>query len=233
MDEVGNETASEALDAATPGIPSQRAAADAPEEQIAAQSVTAPAPTHSPATTTRRGGRKVWAVGVAALLVGLLAGAGIGFAATRSDPTQSKQYRTLQAAVTSAEDQREATKESFGAAQRAADASLQSANQDLEQRASAVAASESAVASSAAAMSQAQAAINANTISEGTWTVGSDVQPGTYRTRAAVGGTCYWEVDNASGGIVKNDIVTGGFPTVTLSAGQTFVTERCGDWLKQ
>jgi hypothetical protein len=166
-------------------------------------------------------------------LLGLLAGAGIGIAASRSDPTQSRQYKSMQAAVSSAQDQEEATKESFGAAQRAADASLVSANQDLAQREAAVATSEAAVASSAAAMSQAQAAINANTITEGTWTVGTDVQPGTYRTTAAVVGDCYWEIDNAGGGIVKNDVVTGGYPTVTLSAGQTFVTERCGDWRKQ
>lgn len=214
-------------------IPVQTSAASAPDEQISTPPA-GPATTRSPADHRPR--RRVWIIGTAALLLGLAAGAGIGIAATRSDPTQSKQYRALQASVSSAQDQEEATKESFGAAQRSADASLALANQDLAQQQAAIATSQAAVASSAAAMSQAQAAIDANSITEGTWTVGSDIQPGRYRTSAPVSEGCYWEIDRSGtngSSIVQNDLPTGGYPTITLSVGQDFTTKDCGNWLKQ
>ncbi|MFL6143545.1 MAG: hypothetical protein ACJ72N_16985 [Labedaea sp.] len=49
-----------------------------------------------------------------------------------------------------------------------------------------------------------------NTITEGNWTVGVDVQPGTYRTKETVSDSCYWEISaNANGSnIMANDIVT-------------------------
>ncbi|WP_157802485.1 hypothetical protein [Sediminihabitans luteus] len=78
--------------------------------------------------------------------------------------------------------------------------------------------------------------IAASTITEGTWTVGTDIAPGTYRTTAAVGGECYWSIERSGSNgsdIVENDIVTGGFPTVVLSEGQDFTTNRCGSWAKQ
>lgn len=73
-----------------------------------------------------------------------------------------------------------------------------------------------------------------NTITEGTWAVGVDVQPGTYRTKEAVSGQCYWGIYADANGddIVANDIVTGGRPTVTIKSGQFFKTSRCGDWIK-
>lgn len=74
------------------------------------------------------------------------------------------------------------------------------------------------------------------TIYEGTWTVGVDIEPGVYRTTAEVGSTCYWGIyrtgSNGSD-IIENDIVSGGRPSVTLSVGQDFETNRCGTWLKQ
>jgi hypothetical protein len=73
-----------------------------------------------------------------------------------------------------------------------------------------------------------------NTINEGTWAVGVDVQPGTYRTKDAVSGHCYWGIYSDANGrnIVANDIVTGGRPTVTLKNGQFFKNDGCGDWGK-
>lgn len=73
-----------------------------------------------------------------------------------------------------------------------------------------------------------------NTIAEGTWAVGVDIQPGTYRTKEAVSGTCYWEINSDPNGsdIVENDIVSGGRPTVTLKGGQFFKTSRCGEWIR-
>lgn len=45
-------------------------------------------------------------------------------------------------------------------------------------------------------------------------------------------GDCYWEInsDQNGGHTVANDTVTGGRPTVRLTAGQFFTTKGCGDW---
>jgi hypothetical protein len=66
--------------------------------------------------------------------------------------------------------------------------------------------------------------------------VGTDVQPGHYRTTAAVSGGCYWMITKSGtngSDIIQNGLPTGGYPTVTLSAGQDFTTQDCGSWVKQ
>jgi hypothetical protein len=73
------------------------------------------------------------------------------------------------------------------------------------------------------------------TVDDGTWTVGTDLPAGKYRTKANVGSDCYWAIlkSGTNGAdIVSNDIPGGGRPTVTLSAGQDFKTSRCGTWEK-
>jgi hypothetical protein len=93
------------------------------------------------------------------------------------------------------------------------------------------------VAEREAAVTATEQQIAANTITEGMWTVGIDIEPGTYRTTEAVSsGSCYWGIYRSGtngGDIIENDIVNGGFPTVTLSEGQDFSTQRCGSWVKQ
>lgn len=106
----------------------------------------------------------------------------------------------------------------------------------LKEREDAVRAAEEAVKAREAAVGGAEAAAAANTIKEGTWTVGRDIAPGTYRTTTEVGSTCFWSITvTGSNGadIIENDIVSGGFPQVTLSEGQTFESSRCGTWAKQ
>jgi hypothetical protein len=73
-----------------------------------------------------------------------------------------------------------------------------------------------------------------SSIEDGTWQVGSDVQPGTYR--APGGGGCYWEIDNgppSSSGNTSN-VLNNSFgdsnPVVTLSPGNWFKTSNCGTW---
>lgn len=76
----------------------------------------------------------------------------------------------------------------------------------------------------------------ANTITEGVWTVGTDIRPGTYRTTSAITEMCYWGIYRTGTNmedIIQNDIVTGGRPTVTLSEGQDFETSDCGQWRRQ
>ncbi|MCB5281886.1 MULTISPECIES: hypothetical protein [unclassified Arthrobacter] len=76
----------------------------------------------------------------------------------------------------------------------------------------------------------------ANTIADGTWTVGKDLEAGTYRATADVGSSCYWGIyATGSNGstIIDNDLPGGGRPSVALSGGQDFKSSRCGKWEKQ
>lgn len=68
---------------------------------------------------------------------------------------------------------------------------------------------------------------------EGTFLVGTDIVPGTYR--AAGGGNCYWERDkDLTGGldsILDNGGVRGGQQVVTIEASDgAFKTHGCGTW---
>jgi hypothetical protein len=85
------------------------------------------------------------------------------------------------------------------------------------------------------AISGAEAEAAANTVGDGIWTVGVDIEPGTYRA-TDVSADCYWAIlvtgTNGSD-IVENDIPGGGNPSVTLSEGHDFETNRCGEWTKQ
>lgn len=72
------------------------------------------------------------------------------------------------------------------------------------------------------------------TITNGVWTVARDIPAGTYRSNG-VSGSCYWEITRSGTNgqdIIANDLPSGGFPTVTLSAGQDFSTDGCGSWKK-
>lgn len=69
---------------------------------------------------------------------------------------------------------------------------------------------------------------------DGTWRVGEEIQPGTYR--APGGGLCYWErLSGFSGNL--GDIITNDFGTkngtVTIASSDVgFHTEDCGTWKK-
>jgi hypothetical protein len=114
------------------------------------------------------------------------------------------------------------------------EATLDERTNAVKQREDAVLDRENSVKRRETAVTKQERTIARNTIGEGDWAVGVDVQPGTYRTTGPVSGDCYWEIDSDANGddIVANDIVTGGRPTVTLENGQYFTTNRCGDWRK-
>jgi Flp pilus assembly protein TadG len=115
-------------------------------------------------------------------------------------------------------------------------ATLKSKEDMLAELALGIEADKKALAEREAAVTATEQQVAANTINEGTWTVGVDVEPGTYRTKDPVSGTCYWAIFQSGtnkDNIVQNDIVKGGSPTVTISAGQDFETSRCGSWVKQ
>jgi len=70
-------------------------------------------------------------------------------------------------------------------------------------------------------------------IADGTYTVGKDLGPGTYRT-APRSKDCYWSRTTGGGDIIANDFV--GFApdgvTVTINAGEGFESNNCGVWTK-
>jgi hypothetical protein len=182
-----------------------------------------------------------WVIPAAALAVGLSVGAaiGAGVAVLSSDPTQTQEYRTLQKNLDTALGEIGAAE---SAARRAADRARVAGNEAAEREAAVavrqreLGAAEQAVAAREAAVTAVEQQIAANSIENGIWTVGVDVEPGTYRVAEALTGYCYWGI-YASGtngdDIIENDGPTGGFPTVQLREGQDFENNGCGTFVKQ
>jgi hypothetical protein len=70
-------------------------------------------------------------------------------------------------------------------------------------------------------------------ISDGTYVVGKDMQPGTYKTEPGVK-DCYWTRNTGGGDIINNNFVefAPDGVTVTTYAGEGFESSRCGVWTK-
>jgi hypothetical protein len=88
-----------------------------------------------------------------------------------------------------------------------------------------------------AAKSKPPAAAPAATIpGDGTFLVGSDVKPGTYRSRPAEGGggLCYWArlADTAGGDIIANELGKGSQIVTIKATDKAFKTNGCEDWTK-
>jgi hypothetical protein len=193
---------------------------------------------------TSGGGRPGWKWAVVAVLLSLIAGALVG--ASLPDPKNSKEYLALQSENDGLNDdlgRLQARYDTLDAGIKGRESAISDREVALEKHAAdakaadtAVKAAEAAVKKREDAVTGAEAKKEANTIREGTWTVGVDVQPGTYRVAEEVTDSCYWGIyTTGSNGsdIIDNDIVNGGRPSVTLSAGQDFRTTRCGSWNKQ
>lgn len=182
---------------------------------------------------------------LATAAVVLLAG-GVAFGTVLPDPKTSDVYTALADEKATVAIERDAALSSYASVKGKYD-SLQGG---ITTRESKVSARETEVGKADAAVKTAEAAVKAreeavtgaekakaaNTIGDGTWTVGADIEPGTYRAAAAVGSTCYWGIyrSGSNGGdIIENDIPGGGRPVVTLSPGQDFNSTRCGKWEKQ
>jgi hypothetical protein len=184
----------------------------------------------------------VMAVGGVALFAG---GLGIG-GAVASDPTSSDEYAALASAKADVEEDYESLQTDYDTMS----SGLQDRHTELQKREDEVVAAEKALDEREGDVEEAESAVEEreeavsgteqkkaeNTIREGTWTVGVDIAPGTYRSTADVGSRCYWAI-LASGtngdDIIANDIPGGGRPTVTLAEGQDFETKRCGTWEPQ
>lgn len=69
-----------------------------------------------------------------------------------------------------------------------------------------------------------------NTFGDGTWTVGTDIEAGTYRSTTEVGSSCYWGITaGGSNGedIIANDITTGGYPQITVHDSEQLKIAHC------
>lgn len=181
----------------------------------------------------------------AVAVLALLAGA-VGIGTTLPDPKSSDAYAALTGEKASVESERDSAKSSYE--------SMKSKYDTLENgmaaREAKVTARETEVGKADAAVTTAEAEVKkreeavtgaektkaANTIGDGTWTVGTDIEPGTSRAAADVGSSCYWGIyatgSNGSN-IIDNELPGGGRPSVALSGGQDFKSSRCGTWEKQ
>lgn len=78
-----------------------------------------------------------------------------------------------------------------------------------------------------------QEVLTAVKVSDGTKVVGQTMEPGSYRTKPGVK-DCYWSRTTGGGDIIDNNFV--GFApdgvTVTVYAGEGFISQRCGVWTK-
>jgi len=83
-----------------------------------------------------------------------------------------------------------------------------------------------------AEISEAEQTLESSTIPDGTWQLGVDYEPGTYRSEG--GGGCYWEKLDAPSGKLGDIIANGGFnPNQTLVIDSPyFHTADCGEWVK-
>lgn len=197
-----------------------------------------------PETEPKKGSAKK-AILVSVLAIALFIGGGFAGAAM-ADPTKSDEYVELAGFSDAFEESRDSYKEQLSALS----AKHETLTSQLEEREGALEARESAVGDKETEVSEAETAVKnretavgtaeaeaeANSISDGTWTVGEDIKAGTYRTASAVSSRCYWGIyRSGSNGsdIIDNDIPKGGRPTVTLSKGQDFKSSNCGDWQKK
>lgn len=183
---------------------------------------------------------------VLAIAAVVLFGGGIASGMAIEDPTASEEYTALAAEKASVESARDGLQSDYDGLKTEYDtlnADIEDRETAIEERAADLEKAESELKEAEAAVKKREKAVTgaekekaANTIHEGTWTVGTDIAAGTYRTTDAVDSDCYWGIyTSGTNGddIIANDIPGGGRPTVTLSKGQDFNTTRCGTWQKQ
>ncbi len=189
-------------------------------------------------------GRTNWIAGGVAGVV--LLGSGIALGTTLPNPTASEQYVELSADMEDLEAEKAAIEIEYTDLETAHDiitSQLDERNSKLDERELEVGKAEEKAELAAADVKKREKAVTgaekkkaANTVSEGQWTVGKDIEPGTYRVIEPIASRCYWVI-HASGtngtDIIANDLPTGGSPMVTLAVGQDFTTKRCGSWQKQ
>lgn len=176
-------------------------------------------------------------VGVAGLSIGAVAGVAIG----SEDPTTSPEYEAVADERAALDGEvadltaRVETAEAQVAAHEARESELDTRESDLDARSAELDTRECALVTREEAVTATENKVAESQIHNGIWTVGVDIEPGTYRIAEAVTSMCYWAIlKTGTNGddIIANDLPDGGYPTVTLSAGQDFEND-CGVWNQQ
>ncbi len=76
--------------------------------------------------------------------------------------------------------------------------------------------------------------IERSTFGDGTWRVGTDIEPGTYRTKGSDG--CYWEriagFSGTFGDIIANDNASGPAVVKIFPSDAGFTSKGCGTWTR-
>ena len=186
---------------------------------------------------------KAWALLLTAVV---LFGGGALTGTLLVDPTASEEYAALESSKNSVESALAEVESNYAGLRKDYDVmagGIRKREVDVEKRETAVATSDEKVKAAEAAVKAREDAVTgaektkaANTVGDGTWVVGTDIAPGSYRTAKPVGSSCYWGVyRSGSNGsdILENDLPGGGQPVVTLAEGQDFKSSRCGTWEKQ
>lgn len=197
--------------------------------------------------------RRGWFKPLLALVV-LLGTLAVGFlvGTDSMDPTQSEEYAALGAEKSVVEGERDAFEEARDEVRQELDEyrdetetreaelaersdELDSRSKGLDERKEELDEIDVALAEREKAVGKAEDEKEANTVSNGVWTIGVDIKAGTYRSDAPVSSDCYWAVlkTGTNGDIIDNDIPGGGRPSVTVGNGQDLELSRCGTWTKQ
>lgn len=197
----------------------------------------APQPAEAP-----KAKRKALIVPVIASALGLTLGLFAGMAA--NDPVKSDEYAAAQAEIetlkSSLESSRAETKDAKESHRKSA-VDIADRETAASKKSSEVHALEQELNELSKELEEREAAVGAaeekqlqNTIGEGVWTVGDDIEPGTYKVTTPIDVTCYWAImkTGSNGSLITNDIVEGGRPSVTLKVGQDFKNQDCGPWSK-
>ena len=72
-------------------------------------------------------------------------------------------------------------------------------------------------------------------LDDGTYAIGTEMKPGTWKTSTEKVSDCYWELRDANGATIQNDFIVGA-PSVTVqvpSTATSFTSQSCGTWVKQ
>jgi hypothetical protein len=171
--------------------------------------------------------RNLFTPSVFVAAAGIIAAAvlGIGWANSASHATKVEQHAAkVQSELKNADDE-------IGVYAMKA-ASSAAAQKAAEKKQSSLDAKIAAANALKAQLEQEQQTVVASQMTDGVHVVGTDTQPGTYSITSST--DCYYawmSGTDANASIISNNIVSGP-ATVTLKAGDTFDTNRCGTWTK-
>jgi hypothetical protein len=190
-------------------------------------------PPASEAVTKEPWWKRKWFVGVVAGLIGI----GIGAASAAPAVEDSPEYKTLSGEL---DDAKSELSDAQAQASRvdevdAATAANEKRSEELDKRQSGLKDTEAALVKRERAVGIKETEIANNTISgEGTYAVGQDIKPGTYKSGAAASGNCYWQIStDPNGADIINNNNSSGQSLVTVSNGQYLTLSGCDDFVKQ